>query len=246
MAQGLPTKLTKEPLVEAIFEIRFLSSVNVSDILPGFLHSKVKGAKVERLPLGQLPREFRQNDAQLAQQPVLQIQLPGFLLLVGDKSLAISCLLPYLGWMAFKAEIQKMLSYLKEAEIVEKVERYALKYIDVIEGNSVAETIGRVNLAVSLGNNKLRDSAFQLKFEVARDEFIHVLQLGAPGIVTLVGGQTRQGLVLTVDSISVKNELPLDPTENELFLDRIHQANKEIFFECLTDDAVKFLEPVYE
>ncbi|NML85237.1 TIGR04255 family protein [Polaromonas sp.] len=245
MVQGLPTKLNKEPLIEAIFEIRFTSSVNASDIMPGFLHAKSKGSKIERLPIGQIPREIREADPQLAQQPLVRIHLDNFLVLVGDKALALSCKLPYPGWKAFKAEIQQMLSYVEDAGIVDKVERYALKYIDVIEGSSVAEMIGRINFSVELGGNK-PNSTIQMQFEVPRDEFVHVLQVGAPGTVTLINGEARQGLVLTVDTISQQVELPLSALENGLFLDRIHDVNKQLFFECLTNETVKFLDPIYD
>jgi hypothetical protein len=36
MTNKLPTKLKKEPLVDAVFELRFYSSAPASSIFPGF------------------------------------------------------------------------------------------------------------------------------------------------------------------------------------------------------------------
>ena len=69
----LPLKLGKEPLIEALFEMRFKATAPVSNILPGLLFTKFKGEKkIEKLPAAQLPEELRKVDPSLHYAPLLR------------------------------------------------------------------------------------------------------------------------------------------------------------------------------
>ena len=59
-AQTLPKKLNKEPLVDAVFEIRFSSSMAASSVLPGFFFAKLepKEWRVESLPVAEIPGQL--------------------------------------------------------------------------------------------------------------------------------------------------------------------------------------------
>lgn len=53
---ALPSKLGKEPLMDAVFEMRFESQVPVASIWPGMLYGMLPGDKsMENLPLISLP-----------------------------------------------------------------------------------------------------------------------------------------------------------------------------------------------
>ena len=63
MTDALPIKLLKEPLIDAVFELRFMSSISASNVLPGYLFSKLDGKKtIERLPAADFPRPMRDMD----------------------------------------------------------------------------------------------------------------------------------------------------------------------------------------
>jgi hypothetical protein len=48
---SLPTKLKKEPLVDAVFELRFSSTVAASNVIPAILLARLKKPpRMERLP----------------------------------------------------------------------------------------------------------------------------------------------------------------------------------------------------
>ena len=51
----LPKSLEKEPLVEAVFEVRLNDAPQLADILPGFLlHDLGPETKVQRLPSAEI------------------------------------------------------------------------------------------------------------------------------------------------------------------------------------------------
>jgi hypothetical protein len=87
MTISLPKKLKKEPLIDAIFEIRFLSDFQASEIIPGFLFSKLGGKKsVISLPAAQLPKTVREGDPNLKFSPTVQLDWEAFSIYIGDKN----------------------------------------------------------------------------------------------------------------------------------------------------------------
>jgi uncharacterized protein (TIGR04255 family) len=246
--QKLPDRLGKEPLIDAVFELRFDCAISAAEIMPGFLHAKLGGdVTIERLPVAQLPIEIRQNDPNLAGQPLVRITWANHLILVGDRSLAVGCLLPYPGWTKFREVILQIMNLLKESGIVRTLQRYSLKYVDMLSvqaGDSVSEWI---NLNVALGNVALSNQPFQMHMQIESGGYIHALLVGSPAQAQGVDGITREGMVISVDTMFL-NGLPDFPTLIEQLRERVddlHSSNKQVFFDCLTANAVEKLEPEY-
>lgn len=249
VSKQLPTRLGKEPLIDVVFEIRFEVGTSAAEILPGFLHAKLGGGvKIERLPVSQLPLEIRRTDVNLANQPLVRITWKNYLLMVGDNSLAVGCLLPYPGWTEFRETILKIVAFLAEASIVQSVQRYSLKYVDILpvqQGENVGDWI---NVKVTVGESELKSQPFQLHMEEATGKYRHLLQLAAPAQAHGIDGVIRAGMVVSVDTVVVDTMPPFSELIAELpaRIDDIHSSNKQMFFDCLTVGAVQKLEPVYE
>jgi uncharacterized protein (TIGR04255 family) len=245
----LPSKLGKEPLIDAVFEIRFDAVISAAEIMPGHLHVKLGGdVKIERLPVSQLPPEVRQQDPNLANQPLVRINWENQLFMVGDRSLAVACLFPYPGWTKFREVILKVVGYLAESGIVRSVERYSIKYVDMLLLQPNDRVGDWVNLNVSVGDAVLTAQPFQLHMEIASGNYIHGLLLGSPAQARGLDGVTKQGMIISVDTVS-NREIP-DLTELVTQLpnriDEIHTCNKQMFFDCLTDAGIEKLEPEYD
>jgi uncharacterized protein (TIGR04255 family) len=245
----LPSRLGKEPIIDAVFEIRFDTSISAAEIMPGYLHSKLGGdVKIERLPVSQLPLEIRQKDPNLANQPLVRITWENQLLIVGDRTLAVGCLLPYPGWARFQTVILKVIGLLAEASIVRSVERYSLKYVDMLSVQD-GDTVGDwVSLDVAVGDIKLTSQAFQFHMEIQAGDFVHGLLVGSPAQAQGMDGSVRNGMVISVDTIASRampnlQELVVQLPER---INEIHLSNKQMFFDCLTVDGIKKLEPEYE
>lgn len=103
MVEILPTKLKKEPIVDAVFEIRFKSVAPVSMILPGvFFQPGLDGEKtLSELPAAQIPKHVRDIDPNLQFVPTQQIQWNGFVISFSDKSIVIAVSFLYPGWTAY-------------------------------------------------------------------------------------------------------------------------------------------------
>jgi len=203
-AGPLPTKLEKEPLVDAVFEIRFNSHVPASTVIPGILFTRLEThpQQIERLPVADLPPEFRIREPSLRFQPVMRLHWDeNFLIMIGDTTLGLGCKMPYPGWKNFKPHILTLAGALKDSEIIEQIERYSIKYIGVIEGRNAAEQIGSILLEVKFGDYALKSEPFSLRVEMKRDSLRHIVQLAAPATTSMVDGTKREGLLVDIDSI---------------------------------------------
>ncbi|MBK1646811.1 hypothetical protein CKO25_19645 [Thiocapsa imhoffii] len=142
MNEKLPRRLHKEPIIDALFECRFLAHLPLSSILPGVIFSDLKGEKkLERLPHAEIPEVIRNNDPNLQYIPLIRIRLADYSLMIGDRSMAVACNLPYQGWPHFKSMILSMMEILKQASLVDGLTRYSLKYVDLIESKDPADQV---------------------------------------------------------------------------------------------------------
>jgi len=241
MPNKLPTKLKKEPLLDAVFEIRFSTQVPASSVLPGILFNKLDGKKIlEQLPPTQLPKQMRDADPNLRFAPLIRIQWKEYLLLIGDWNVAVGCKMPYPGWTNFKNAIIQVANILKEVGIIEGIQRYSLKYVDLIPFADLQKQVSSVRLRLNIGDHILSKEVFLLRIEIPQDDFINVVQLVSSALVTAQDKTTKQGLVVDIDTIRDVGNQQFNDLISGLGnnLDIIHNKNKAIFFD--------WLEPTYE
>lgn len=245
----LPKKLKKEPLIDAVFEIRFTSVFPAGGILPGLLFGKLGGNKaIEQLPVAQIPQALRDAEPNLQFAPLSRLDWEQFYINVGDRSVSVGFKHPYPGWSSFKPAITEVMEALRDAGIIKSVERYSLKYIDLLPATSLREQVAFINFDVTLAEHKLENEAFQLRLEIPREGFIHAIQVVSSATATLHSGESRQGLIVDVDTIANQESISFDELLSKFSdkLEVIHLANKKIFFACLKPATVTALEPEYE
>jgi uncharacterized protein (TIGR04255 family) len=244
----LPQKLAKQPLVEAIFEMRFKSQAAVSSILPGFLFTKLAGKKsIERLPAAELPQQMRNIDPNLQYAPLVRIHWDAFMILIGDRSVGLACKFPYLGWSAFKPAILNLVELIKEASVIESVERMGLKYTNVIP-SELGDVSALVKFELKVGKHNAAKDNFQIRVEVPKDDLLQIVQIIALATATFPDRTSRSGVNLDIDTVAMTANIPFPEFADKL-PDRIeaaHRACKVMFFDCLKPETIKKLEPSYD
>lgn len=249
MVTRLPTKLHNEPLIDAIFEIRFSSKMPASVVLPGIFFEKLVGEKtIESFPLAQIPKQMRDADPNLKFAALSRITWSDFFVNVGDFSVSVSCKYPYPGWKKFRPAIIQAMAIVSASNIADKIDRYSLKYVDLFDGLNDEQRVSKFNLEVSLAGHKLNQEPYQIRLEIPKDGLLHAVQLVSSAKALLHNGTSRDGLVVDVDTIAKLDGVSM-ATLLKGFpkkLDTIHAMNKEMFFNCLTREALSSLEPTYE
>ncbi|MGB4812913.1 MAG: TIGR04255 family protein [Methylophilaceae bacterium] len=249
MTTSLPIKLNKEPLIDAVFEVRFTSQIPASIILPGILYNILEGEKkLDSLPISQLPKEVRDADPNLKYSPISRIDWKSFFINISDNSLSISSKHPYAGWKIFKPAIIEVINILNSSNIVQSLERCAVKYVDMLPISKEKQIASMFNLNLDVAGHKLVQEAFQIRIEIPKNGFIHAVHIISSAKATLHTGESREGAIIDIDSIHPERNVPM-----ELFLENfsdkleeLHTENKAKFFECLSTETLKSLEPTYE
>lgn len=248
MQGSLPVRLKKEPLVNAIFEIRFQSALPVASILPGALYHQLGCSSITKLPHSDLPQVMRDTEPDLKYVPIIQLSWGQYNISIGDRSIILSCQMPYPGWAKFKESIVSLLRKAEETSLLGVIERYSLKYSDIIplpDQSVPIENLTTIRSSINAKDVSL--SKTFLKTETENDGLICIFQFIGDATVTQPDGRVASGIYIDIDTILNVEPKPLKEILGafEESIDKIHKDNKQLFFKCLTDEGVSYLEPEY-
>lgn len=245
----LPKSLEREPLVDAVFEVRLRNAPPLADILPGALFGALEPTSgIQRLPAAEIPSPLRVQDPALQFAPLLRLELDRFFVSVGDSNIVLSCKLPYPKWPIFKDFIVRIANEVVKVKIDASVERYSLKYVNLIQSPTIGEQLMKIRTNIQLGEVMVRDEHVSLQVHHKEDDIIHIMSVvtGAQG--RMADGTEVFGTVVDVDSIKNVNFTNfrsfVDVIDRDVEL--LRQANKAKFFSCLTDEAIQEMGPTYE
>ena len=249
MPKRQPVRLNKEPLVEAVCQLRVAGKVALNTFFPGLLLAKHPADVSELLqsPMAMIPEQLRSMQPEMAFASLVQLRFKGVLVMIGERAITVSNPAPYLGWPGFKSLIVEVFTVLFESTLVASVERYSLKYTNVLKANEAPDSLGALAWSLSVGQLDLNKRATTVQTEMLTDGLVTIITLGGGVTVQAVGQAPVQGSLIDVDTICQNK-----PQSAKAFaasmsgeLDRIRRVNKETFFECLTDEAINELDPVY-
>lgn len=250
MENKLPTLLNKSPLIDAVFECRFDADIPMSNVLPGFIISNLKEESytLERLPQADIPIATRDQDPNLKFAPLCVIKKKHFALLIGDKSVALTSILPYSGWDNFRSEIVNLMAALNNTKLLKSIERYSTKYTSIIKFADLKTIVNPVNIKLNIGNIDLYNEAYQIHTQLKQDDFVNIIQIFSKAQTTLPDGNIIEGLVIDIDIIEMLKESNTEKILSSLLtrLDLMHDLNKKTFINCLSTEVISFLEPVYD
>lgn len=248
----LPTRLKREPLIEAIWELRFVSneSAPAEVLLAKILAEHGSDLKrVEKLPPAMLPSEVRSAESQLRYAATIRMRGDQYICAVGERVVNLSCVRPYVGWTAYKSKIEALLDTIQNSGVISAAERFSLKYLDVIN-HATPPTLEWLNLKIDFGEGKITSEPMEIRWEVKREAFLNVVHVALPAEVRLLTGEKFSGMLLDVDTVF----LAKDSATPDEFCDEVrrqlepaHDLNKKLFFvDLLTQETIDAYEPEYE
>ncbi|KWF78242.1 hypothetical protein WL94_03295 [Burkholderia cepacia] len=242
----LPIRLKTDLILDTVFEVRFTSNVETADLLPGIVFPTLKvTGPINRLPLAEVPAAARRADPNF-RGPLFKADWGKHYVAVGDGLVAIGCNRPYPGWAAFREAIREVCGIVSNVAV--DVERYSLKYVDMLPTKNSAESVEKFNLSISVGKKDLVDQTYLLRMEIPNDDLINVVQVIGDATAVRPDGQQSKGAVLDIDTVFLaRDALTYGKFLEELTerVDRMHTLNKEMFFACLKDTTIDELGPEY-
>lgn len=246
----IPTRLKKEPLIEAIWQAQFVprDGLPIGDLLPGILYSALKvdypNLQLHRLPTADIPAPVAQTDPNLRFSAKYRMEEPSspFLFQVGDRIVTMNCRKPYAGWSAFKDRILKLINVIESSGLVPTPMRHSLRYIDLLCLDQ-APSLKTLQVNFQIGQWKLENRPIQMRVEISDGDCNHVIQIATPAEANLPEGRL-QGSIIDLETFS--NSQPGSWQDVRAQIDQIHDRSKEVFYQqLLTADAIALMEPEY-
>ncbi len=238
--------LSKSPLIEALFEIRFSPiDINVAEMFSGLMYSALRSdfPSVTPLQLANAPIEFREAHEILKYQATHRIFSPTQSLQIGPRVLAIS-IQKYESWANFKALILKVLTAANHLNVISRIERYSFKYINVIPEPDNKSVLSDFNIELQCCSRPVANKGLQIRYEENNDGYVNVVQLAAGANAKNFAGE-KSGTLLNIDTIRELEDSSFFSATDEI-LERGHTEAKRVFFDLLKYDAVQQFQPVYQ
>lgn len=242
MTEVIKKTLREDPIIEALFEIRFSCKQGLpNNLLAGVLYNalKEKFPKSETLDINNLPTEIRERDPSLRYEAYQRFSGDNGQVNVGPRVFSVACTRPYMGWDAFKPLIVDCLKHLNSTGFVEKVERYSLRYINVFQAsNDLSEQYSKINFHGALGGIDLSKIKTQMQMEFLENDILQKVSISSNTNVKFsYRNETLSGLMLDIDCIShsVDDDFWEDASVK---IDKIHNAVTDIFFQTANKEAL--------
>ena len=244
----IPKRLKKEPLLEAIWELRFKSieSIPVGEILPGILYQAMQKdyPVFTRLPVPDFPPDLLVQNPDLRYMVKVRLEstTTPFIIQIGPQIVSLNCRRPYAGWGQFKNKILELVSVLKNTNLIGHPERLALRYLDLLQVRE-RSLLSCLRIKIDLAGDLITDCPLHLRTEQHKNSLLHVLQVTSPSVVQVTPDKKETGILVDLD---VAYKQPDHIFENmDKMIETLHDASKQRFFELLTEDALKLMEPEY-
>ena len=235
----LPKKITPCPIKEAVFELRFESSVP-EDAIFGIVFNQFKDEfnnTATSLPILEIPSQIRNQDPNLMFAPHYKMDSEFFTMQVGPKVISLVNINEYKGWKYFQERIAKTFERLQKIGIVTKVNRLALRYINIFPNKDIFESS---SVQILLEDSPLDSSNINLVTEIKNDSISSSIRV-ISGAQVAMANEIIQGSVVDIDS-SIQN------VESNCFLDnlnQVHEEEKRLFYKIIGSEVLKTLTVEY-
>jgi uncharacterized protein (TIGR04255 family) len=238
----IPRKLKNDPIVEALFELRFTSS-EISEVVVGKLASweQWKRFTKQRLPVADVPTTMREQDPNLIYQPVLQLQSEGNRVVkIGPRVLSYHALPPYPGWAVFEPELTSCTEQLFSTLSDVTATRFGFRYINVLTKDHLIESLQDLNFDIRLEGQTLTcptNLNYQRTWTAKHNSLVRIaskefVQNPAAHLAALVD----------VDIFTPEQFKSTTGTEAQGWIGEAHEILKKEFFNLLPEAIIEKLE----
>lgn len=242
MNHKLPVSLGKSPIIDALIEIRFITSLfknAVFGVIYNEIRSDYPGAVVQ-LPILQIPEQIRDQDPNLKFKPTYRIENEKYVIQIGSDVLSIGCKVPYVGWDEFYNHSKLIINRLITKNIIGTVTRLGVRYINFFDNN---EMLNNCNISLSISNYDFSNTL--IRSEIKKDGFVSTLQFSdnaryKPNPILA----EKVGSLIDIDTSKQYYDASFQQNIDSELLGA-HKCEKELFFSLLKDHFISSLNPIY-
>lgn len=235
----LPRKIHPCPIKEAVFELRFDSSIP-DDAIFGVVFNQFKSEfnnTATPLPILEIPSQIRNQDPNLMFSPHYKMESDLFIMQVGPKVISLVNVNEYSGWKCFQEKITDIFKKLQGLEIITKINRLALRYINVFPSIDIFE---KTSVKVMLEGTPLIGDSVNLTTEIKNGSVSSAVRI-ISGAQANISNELIQGSIIDIDT-------SIQGVETDCFLDKlnqVHDEEKKLFYKIIGSEYLKTLTVDY-
>jgi uncharacterized protein (TIGR04255 family) len=240
----LPVKITPDRLKDSIVQIFFATEIPF-DALVGIVYSNLekRGWKyTNRAPSQEPPKgiviDINPQPLYFFTKESVRIQL------FQNSSLAFNCINGYIGWSAYSAQIQEIMSVLSAEVGMKMFPRVGIRYISEFRGIDILDKL-KMTLNINSIAGELKTSTF--RFIVQEGMVVKNIQVTNKLPVNKRTKDSFEVVLISLLDIDVV-EKGLKITDlNQLYqkIESLHTIEKQTFFSLLSDEFLQSLNPEY-
>lgn len=243
-APSVPRKLSDDSIVEALCELRFVSS-DLSEIVIGRLADAQPWSNYtkQRMPSSHIPAELRKVDPNLKYAPILTLKSadPGRLVRIGESILSLHVAPNYCGWSVWRPELSQAIDVLFSKLTNIQVTRIGFRYINAFtaERHKVSG-VGSLELIVTAAGVSVENDV-NLNFREQIDPQTVVLtRVATPSFVQGVLPRDAS-VVVDIDVYTPEGYSSAARDEVVSWIDSAHEVEKNSFFSLIPHEILSQL-----
>lgn len=243
----LPQELTKPPIEEAFFELRFALAAGAD--AAGFLaHMRAKlGAEhprataVQNAPTSNIVRR-RTFDAR--HSPSLELSGDHRSVFLGEGVACLHLTGPYPGWEAVRARIDALLDELKRSASVGAIEGVSLKFVNVLR-DPPPRQLEAIRVDLRVNGEAVPERGLFVRMELSDERYVRIVEV-RPGETGLFLQEDRNahGLMLALECRRGLEGVDFWQERADV-LENLHFEMRALFFRLLSRESIERLGPVY-
>lgn len=247
----IPKKISPDRIKDAIVEVKYTSKIPFEVALGMFYNSLDETYMYTNRHIGkqQIPSALPSN---LLEK--LEIQFGNRASFYNDKikielqpnSIIFNCLNDYISWDIYKIEIEKVLSQLSKAAVIEVFIRVGVRYISEYPDIDLKDC---VKFSFTFGMPAIVSDSYSFRSEFKQDNLRIILNLNNKLPVLSPKNSTNQLSITPVSNIDIdvimENITVSDYNELLKSIEITHSKEKDVFFNLLNEKFLASLNPVY-
>jgi len=248
---NIPKKISPDRIKDAIVEVKYSTNIPFEVVIGMFYKSLDETYYYTNRPLGKqqltgvLPVNFLEK---------IEIQIGNRALFYNDKikielqpnSIIFNCLNDYISWDIYKPEIEKVLSQLSNAGVIETYTRVGVRYISEYPNIDLKDC---VKFSFSFGMPDIVSDTYTFHSEFKNGGLRIILNLNNKLPIVNSKNPSTQLPITQISNIDIDVIMEnLALVNNKELLESIettHLKEKEVFFNLLNENFLASLNPVY-
>jgi uncharacterized protein (TIGR04255 family) len=239
-----PKKITPDPIIEAVVEVRFSSKLP-RDAVFGIVYSALKDDfnPPKNLPILQLPDAVRSQDPNLKYQGhySLSSKKLSVMISIGPQVISFINSGSYIGWNLFFPFICDILDKLENLDVISNPERIGIRYLNKLQ----KAHFEKIAISVNYDNQRILNEKTHIRTEIKKNQFIQVVNIDNNAVLNT---SPKKESILLVDIDCVFNFQPQNTSffsKYKKILTDGHNSEKETFFSIMTEEIIGTLNPEY-